>query len=377
MASKRIGYRGKSGLSVKKLKAKRKKCFTPSKNKIVLKDFLQELEEKSTYNNDDDKGTVNTFDNMALDQNFYSSDTLSNWSEVEEFESDSDIYNNTGVPGDKWLSTPQHNWIIDTKNLEECLRKVALCKICHSELSVLEDQSYRDGLATKIHLKCTNESCISFSPGFFTSNKNGTDFEMSSTNIQNKMCGTEGKLDLDNLCDVIGLAKPLPNTSLIEPPNEMNINASMDSFDVPFSECGYNLSMESIIDESSRFDRSYNELSVNHESTSLGEISTNTSSTDSKSNITRKVVNISPELNYCKSCCDLTSNYNFKNEVDDKNEMSMMEFLSESYISSDRDSELSMLEFLNTLKKPDPEPVYKPTSPVRKTVVRFYELFTW
>ena len=352
MASKRTNLRGKSALAVKKIKGKRRKGFNVAKNKIVLKDFLKELEESSSCNGDEN------FDTMIIEQDVNSSDNFSNWSEAEDFESDMSGYNND-TEHFVWLKRPEHNWIIDTKNLQECLQEVALCKLCRCQLVVLEDINFRDGLATKIHLKCTNTACISYSQGFFTSDKCGSYYEINCKSIQDEIRDAEGKLELENLCNVIGLAKP---KTFIET-SRTNKTESTNSLDFSLSGDGYSLSMESIMQETFHLDVVCCDNSVeNQEGSSMEESEVSVDASCAT------IMDVEYEVNYCKGCSELnTVETNYGNK-----ELSMMEFLAESLVSSD--SELSMLEYLGTLKNSERKS-YPPQKRTAVSNIIFYFVF--
>ena len=75
-------------------------------------------------------------------------------------------------------------WIIDVELLSECIKKVAVCKCCHSELHFTELVNFRAGLATKFSLECRNVECAHLRDcSFTTTRKIGQIFEVNRKSV--------------------------------------------------------------------------------------------------------------------------------------------------------------------------------------------------
>ena len=75
------------------------------------------------------------------------------------------------------------SWIIDPELMEEHLNLVAVCKQCHGSFEIIEQQTFRAGLGTKLTFQCVNCDASNNDSGFFTSKKIGKIFSINRLSV--------------------------------------------------------------------------------------------------------------------------------------------------------------------------------------------------
>ena len=80
-------------------------------------------------------------------------------SESDCFDSSEEI--SAGVIGDVLFAKPTGNYIINPSNIQELLQAIAVCKVCHSGLQIVEKMRSKQGLGAMWSIHCLNKTCTS------------------------------------------------------------------------------------------------------------------------------------------------------------------------------------------------------------------------
>ena len=87
--------------------------------------------------------------------------TASSDSETDYSGSSEEISDSSGVIGDALFAKPTGNYIINPSNIQELLQTIAVCKVCHSDLQIVEKMGSKQGLGAMWSIHCLNKTCTS------------------------------------------------------------------------------------------------------------------------------------------------------------------------------------------------------------------------
>ena len=82
-------------------------------------------------------------------------------SESDCFDSSEEISDSVGVIGDVLFAKPTGNYIINPSNIQELLQTIAVCKVCHSGLQIVEKVGSKQGFGAMWNIHCLNKTCTS------------------------------------------------------------------------------------------------------------------------------------------------------------------------------------------------------------------------
>ena len=87
--------------------------------------------------------------------------TASSDSETDYSSSSEEISDSSGVIRDALFAKPTGKYIINPSNIQELLQTIAVCKVCHSDLQIVEKMGSKQGLGAMWSIHCLNKTCTS------------------------------------------------------------------------------------------------------------------------------------------------------------------------------------------------------------------------
>ena len=111
------------------------------------------------------------------------------------------------------LSPPQNLWIIDLQLLQRTLNNSMCCKSCQGPVQIFEVVKARQGLGTKMQLRCENSVCPSLETVHLfdtTEKKKGENkYDLNEKNVlANRLIG-RGRAHSEKFCSILGLTRPI------------------------------------------------------------------------------------------------------------------------------------------------------------------------
>ena len=104
---------------------------------------------------------------------------------------------------------------------------MAKCAWCGSGLNIVEEVSFRAGLATKLHFSCENVNCTYVSPGFFTTRKTGKIHDVNTQLVVGGRMAGKGRSGLAKITSVLGLHAPVANSAFAVKTKDLEEKASV------------------------------------------------------------------------------------------------------------------------------------------------------